>query len=156
MLQDITPFLGDTNICVEKISTGSKLYKRNEVYNAILSPKLTASLTVTIQDSFIKYNSDSSCKVFLIDELDPEKITKYLKDGKFTNIDEKIIYFVVCDQLRKAVNKLYRDLTKYKKCGEYPLRYMILSMDSKFRSRYERKYKTRFIKRTKFPYKNID
>lgn len=99
-------------------------------------------------------SESSGIIIYLFDELDSQKITKYILGNSKYKIQQELIYSCVCYTLQRKINEFYKDLAQYEKTGVVGLRYnktaCVLS-----REKYSYKYERAMIARIMTGYKRI-
>ena len=107
-----------------------------------------------VRSTFCYANYDDFGNVYLFDELDSQKITKYILGNSKYKIQQELIYSCVCYTLQRKINEFYKDLAQYEKTGVVGLRYnktaCVLS-----REKYSYKYERAMIARIMTGYKRI-
>lgn len=139
---------------IDMIKEGINCYTRNELFTMIDNDGIYYGIGEVVRSTFCYANYDDFGNVYLFDELDSQKITKYILGNSKYKIQQELIYSCVCYTLQRKINEFYKDLAQYEKTGVVGLRYnktaCVLS-----RKKYSYKYERAMIVRIMTGYKRI-
>jgi hypothetical protein len=105
---DISEFLIDKDLCVAKIKQGAATFMEQDLKHKISQ---NINLICSMQArNFFSHWYDSLGVVYLIDQVDPERVTEYIEKTRAPEINHDMLYALVCKKQQKLLNELYDEL----------------------------------------------
>lgn len=97
---------------IDMIKEGINCYTRNELFTMIDNDGIYYGIGEVVRSTFCYSNYDDFGNVYLFDELDSQKITKYILGNSKYKIQQELIYSCVCYTLQRKINEFYKDLAQ--------------------------------------------
>ena len=108
---------------ISMIKEGINCYTRKELFALVNNVGIFSGISKLVRNTFCSSNIDDFGNVYLYDELDPQKIKKYILNNPKYQIQQELVYSCVCYAMQRVINEFYKDLAIYEKDGSVSLKY---------------------------------